>query len=317
MADQLWIVVLDGVAQTGVLPYADSEDKALTMWREQAGHGPIARARLRAVPKADDRAATALTIVRDIAHMLRDEDEEINGGDFLDYVSRELDEAGFLAEVRAASKPRFRTVPKKDPALAIVQNIALVLRDEHEEINGGDFLDYVTGALDAAGFLAEARSSAEIPDADTQPEPVQSSRPEELTIDEQAALRAWANEEGRTWKAALRLAWETGNYGGSDHDADLQRIRNRLGPSWLAKYRLPVDPSHETKGYSCWVVTSMKPRQAHTWVATRRAEAVSQVKAAVKTNKTEGGVESKDPRDPFEVTFALVRGKLVTTKHTD
>ena len=50
MADQLWIVFFDGVAQTGVLPYADSEDKALSMWREQAALGPIARARLRAAP---------------------------------------------------------------------------------------------------------------------------------------------------------------------------------------------------------------------------------------------------------------------------
>lgn len=260
MADQLWIVFLDDVAQTGVLPYADSEDKALSMWREQAALGPIARARLRAAPKADDRAAKALTIVRDIAHRLRDEDEEINGGDFLDHVSRELDEAGFLAEARA-------------------------------------------------GVASQ--------DAGTQPEPVQRSGPDELTAEEQIALRAWADEQRPRWRAALRLAWETGNYGGSEHDSTLQRIRNRLGPSWLEKYRLPVDPRHETKGYSCWVVTSRKPRQVDTWVATRRAEAISRVKETVRDKKTEGGVESKDPRYPFEVTFALVRGKLVTTKHTD
>jgi len=93
-------------------------------------------------------------------------------------------------------------------------------------------------------------------------------------------------------------AWETGNYGGSEYEAALQRIRNTRGPSWLVKYRLPVDPNHETKGYRCWVVTSRKPHQAHTWVATRRAEAVSQVKTAVKNNKTEGGVESKDLNIP-------------------
>lgn len=317
MADQLWIVFLDGIAQTGVLPYAGSEEKALSMWGEQSGLARIARARLRAVPKADDRAATALTIVRDIAHMLRDEDADINGADFVDYVSGALDNAGFIAEARAASSARFHTIPKKDPALAVVQNIALLFRDEDADINGGEFLAFVSRELDNAGFLTEARAGADSPGAGVRREPVPSSRPEELTTEEQAALRAWADEHAPRWKAALRLAWETGDYSGSKHEAALQRIRNTLGPSWLVKYRLPVNPSHETKGYSCWVVTSMKPREAHTWVATRRAEAVSQVKTAVQNNKTEGGVESKDPRDPFEVTFALVRGKLITTKHTD
>ena len=52
-------------------------------------------------------------------------------------------------------------------------------------------------------------------------------------------------------------------------------------------------------------------------MATRRADAVSQVKAAVRNNNSEGGVESKDPEKPFEVTFAMEGGKLITTKHTD
>lgn len=317
MADQLWIVFLDGVAQTGVLPFAGSEEKALSMWRAQSGVGGIARVRLRAVPKADERADVALTIARDIALLLRDEDADINGADFVDYVAGALDHAGFLAEARAASSVRFHVVPKIAPALAVVQNIALLFRDEDADIHGADFLDFVSRELDQAGFLAEARVGAHVPGASAREEPVPSGRSEALTLEEQAALRAWADEHAPRWKSALRLAWETGNYGGSVHDVALQRIRNRLGPSWLGKYRLPVNPSHETKGYSCWAVTSMKPRQVHTWVATRRAEAVSQVKTAVRNNKTEGGVESKDPRDPFEVTFALVRGKLITTKHSD
>jgi hypothetical protein len=329
MADQLWIVFVDDVAQTDLLPYARSEEVALRLWREQPGRGGLPHERLRAVPKALDRAATALTIVRDIAYRLRDGDASINGADFLDHVASSLDRAGFLAEVRAASNPQFRAVSKKNPALAIAQNIALVLRDEHEQINGGDFLDYVTGELDAAGFLAAARASAEaervIGEANVVDSPgagghwvlVPSHHPEELTTEEQAALRAWADAHAPRWKAALRDAWDTGNYGGSEDDAALQRVRNRLGPSWLKKYRLPVNPSHESKGYRCWVRTSILPNEAHTWVATGRAEAVSQVKIAVRQNNSEGGVESKDPEKPFEVTFAMEGGKLITTKHTD
>ena len=62
-----------------------------------------------------ERAATALAIVRDIAHQLRDEDDAINRADFLDDVARELDKAGFLAEARAESSPRFRSIPKRIP----------------------------------------------------------------------------------------------------------------------------------------------------------------------------------------------------------
>jgi hypothetical protein len=219
MADQLWVVFVDGVAQTGVLPYARSEDVALRLWREQTGHGELARERLRVVPKA--------------------------------------------------------------------------------EVGIDD-----TDVLDSAG-------------AGVRREPISSSRSEELTNEEEAALHAWAAEQGRTWKAALRDAWDTGNYGGSEHDAELQRIRNKLGPSWLVKYRLPVDPSAVTTGYRCWVRTSIKPNETRVWVATRRPDALSQVRAAVRNNKSEGGVESQDPDKPYDVTFAMVRGKLTETKHTD
>jgi hypothetical protein len=238
MVEQLWIVFLDGIAQNDVLPFASSEEKALSMWRERTTLGPIARARLRAVPKADDRAAIALFIVQNLANKLRDESADVNGGDLINCVARALDDAGFIAEARAASSGRFHPIPKKAPALAVVQNIALLFRDQDEDINGADFVDFVSRELDNAGFLAEARADA-------------------------------------------------GNL------------------------------SSETKGYHCWVVTSKKPRHVRNWVATRRSEAVSQVKNAVREHKSEGGVESHDAKKPFEVTFSVLRGKLITTKHTD
>lgn len=219
MADQLWVVFIDGVAQTGVLPYAGSEAKALSLWRDQTGRGGLAPERLHAVPKA--------------------------------------------------------------------------------EVDIDD-----TDVLDSAG-------------AGMRREQVPSSHPEVLTTEEEAALLAWADDHAPRWKAALRDAWDTGNYGGSEHDAALQRIRNTLGPSWLVKYRLPVDPSEETTGYRCWVRTSIQPNETRVWVATRRVDAVAQVKAAVRNNTSEGGVESHDPDKPYEVTFAMVRGKLLETKHTD
>ncbi len=293
MADQLWVVFVDDIAQPDVLPYAASEDVALRLWREYTGRGDIARERLHAL--ANNRNATALTIVQDIAFRLRDGYDAMNGADFLDYVTRELDHAHFLEDARADPRPQFHAVPNKNPALTIVENIALMLRDEDASINAADFLDYVTRELDAAGFLAWARAN--------------------LTIEEQAALRTWADDHAPRWKAALRDAWETGNYGGSEDDWALQRIRNRLGPSWLEKYRLPANPSAATTGYRCWVRTRIKPNVTDVWMATRRADAVSQVKTAVRLHKSEGGVESQDPEKPFERTYGMVRGKLLETRH--
>ncbi len=57
------------------------------------------------------------------------------------------------------------------------------------------------------------------------------------------AIRTFARVNGRTWKAALRDAWMTGNYRDYGVDFDdagyLQQLRNTLGPAWLVRYRLP------------------------------------------------------------------------------
>jgi hypothetical protein len=56
-----------------------------------------------ALPK-DPRASDALRIVRDIAHTLRDPDEDVNAGDFVEGISNRLAAAGFLAD--DSSEPR-------------------------------------------------------------------------------------------------------------------------------------------------------------------------------------------------------------------
>jgi hypothetical protein len=102
-------------------------------------------------------------------------------------------------------------------------------------------------------------------------------------------------------------------------DVALRLWREQTGPGELARERLCAVPkaSAVTTGYRCWVRTSIKPQDTRVWVATRRLDAVAQVKAAVRNNKSEGGVESHDPDKPYDVTFAMVRGKLTETKHTD
>ncbi len=45
------------------------------------------------------------------------------------------------------------------------------------------------------------------------------------------ALRAYAKEHGRTWKADLNHDWMTGQAFGA-----LQQIRNQFGPSWLVRF---------------------------------------------------------------------------------
>lgn len=67
---------------------------------------------------------------------------------------------------------------------------------------------------------------------------------QELTVEQLAAIQTWATSHGRTWKAALRHAWETGDYvhtEGFANSAALQQIRNTFGPSWLISFRLPAE----------------------------------------------------------------------------
>ena len=54
-----------------------------------------------------------------------------------------------------------------------------------------------------------------------------------------AALRTFAQANGRNWKSALNDAWSTGryrNYNGADDEGALQEIRNYFGPSWLVRF---------------------------------------------------------------------------------
>jgi hypothetical protein len=52
------------------------------------------------------------------------------------------------------------------------------------------------------------------------------------------ALGNFAANEGRTWKAALRHAWETGDYPTGSDSASLQQVRNAFGPGWLIGFKV-------------------------------------------------------------------------------
>jgi hypothetical protein len=70
-----------------------------------------------------------------------------------------------------------------------------------------------------------------------------------LTTDQFAALRAFADANGRTWKSALRVAWSTGryqDYNGTNAYGDLQRVRNVFGASWLMTFSFAKIASHST-----------------------------------------------------------------------
>ncbi|MDQ1902714.1 hypothetical protein RAH32_20035 [Paracoccus sp. WLY502] len=58
-----------------------------------------------------------------------------------------------------------------------------------------------------------------------------------LTAEEQEALRAFAAEHGRCWKAELRKQWMN-----ASASPVLHSLRNRLGPSWLVRFRLDRRP---------------------------------------------------------------------------
>lgn len=60
----------------------------------------------------------------------------------------------------------------------------------------------------------------------------------QLTPDQLVALDNFRTEQGRSWKAELRLCWETGCYPNQHVAGYLQQLRNEFGPRWLIAYRV-------------------------------------------------------------------------------
>lgn len=66
------------------------------------------------------------------------------------------------------------------------------------------------------------------------------------------ALGNFAANEGRTWKAALRHAWETGDYPTGSDSASLQQVRNAFGPGWLIGFKVrPVGSKYTASDMGC------------------------------------------------------------------
>jgi hypothetical protein len=62
-----------------------------------------------------------------------------------------------------------------------------------------------------------------------------------ISLGEFNALHLLKKREGNKWKSLLREMWTDGSYhrhGYSDVGSELQRLRNRLGPSWLNAFRI-------------------------------------------------------------------------------
>jgi hypothetical protein len=70
--------------------------------------------------------------------------------------------------------------------------------------------------------------------------------------------------------------------------------------------------------YHCSVVVLGHTRRGVLeWYTDDRKEAVAEVKRMVRTYGTEGGVESQDARHPFDVAFAMVKGRLERGRYVD
>lgn len=70
---------------------------------------------------------------------------------------------------------------------------------------------------------------------------------DEITAAELAALQAFKAEHGWRWKAELAEVywynariWRDEATGSDAHGTALHGLRNRLGPEWLQRFRLPI-----------------------------------------------------------------------------
>lgn len=62
--------------------------------------------------------------------------------------------------------------------------------------------------------------------------------PNEPTCIERKVLEAYAKAKGKDWKAELAADWLTGRDASYHKGHYLRRLRNRLGPEWLARVTL-------------------------------------------------------------------------------
>ncbi len=65
---------------------------------------------------------------------------------------------------------------------------------------------------------------------------------EQLTANELEAIKGYAAWAGPKWKHRLSIDWMNAGSRFSDY-GPLQAVRNRLGPSWLAKFELEDGPT--------------------------------------------------------------------------
>ena len=70
----------------------------------------------------------------------------------------------------------------------------------------------------------------------------QAERAQMITETELQALQSFAADHGDAWKDELLFCWMAedvrGSVGNPDRGVTLHRLRNRLGPRWLAKFSL-------------------------------------------------------------------------------
>ena len=74
-----------------------------------------------------------------------------------------------------------------------------------------------------------------------------------LSMEQFAALRAFADANGIRWKSKLNDAWMTGryrDYPGTDCYCYLQQVRNVFGPSWLVKFSFDNTNTHAERSAS-------------------------------------------------------------------
>ena len=70
-----------------------------------------------------------------------------------------------------------------------------------------------------------------------------------LSEEQLAALRTFAQDNGRNWKRELNHAWSTGDWSHdyADNSGLLQQVRNEFGPSWLVRFSFKNPKTHSAQ----------------------------------------------------------------------
>ena len=171
-------------------------------------------------------------------------------------------------ETQQADADLIKSSPK---LLGVLQFLAAQWAEEFDRdlpISGAELVEWFSEVrkLHILPAIAEARGiKAKV------------AKPRAPTAVQMRSIREFAARNGRDWKPKLLNVWFNGKYDWDrDDSANLQQVRNTLGPDWLATFELPeAFAIVQSSATGTGITAPRSPAPESAWRQTRSRAAIS------------------------------------------